>query len=164
MALQKPTPVLDVNTTLSHGRFSLEDAFDLRVQAIEIGNASEVLWGKLTDDHKNVLTQIVKRTLEVLHEHTDRYLPNIITGEPGDLIHIGINVLMSKIDEQVDIIASANEFEKDAAKRQMISELMGEIEPLTDDQFVEQIREYLGHGTQVPNSAVERLLDIIEES
>ncbi len=45
----------------------------------------------------------------------------------------------------------------------MIEELVGEAEPVTDEEFVDQVREYLNHGSQVPNKAIERLLDMIEK-
>lgn len=163
MSLSEAEPVMDINLSLARGKFSIDDAFDLRVKAIEIGNEAAVLWEGLSEGHRHVLSEIMKRTLEVMHENVALWLPNVITGGSGDMLTMTASVLMTKIDEQVDIINAANNFEKDAARRQMIEELVGEAEPVTDEQFVDQVREYLNHGSQVPNRAIERLLDMIEK-
>lgn len=155
---EKPEKVLTFEIDLAHGRFAMEDAFELRTHAIAVGNASEVIWNGISDQHKDVLTQICRRALEVLHANVERFLPNVITGAPGDMVNINIKVLLSKIEEQVEIIQSANEFERNAAKRQMIADLMGDIEPLTDEDFLEHVKQSLAHGVPVPNDAVERVL------
>lgn len=154
---------MEVRIELGHSKFDMDDAFDLRVKAIEIGKASEELWSGLTDQHKKVLTQIFKRTLEVMHVNTERFIPYILTGEPGDMIHINTQVVMSKIEEKVQIMNAVNEFERQAAKRQMIENLVGEFEPLEDEGFISSVRESLAHGVQIPNEAVQRLLQMYEE-
>lgn len=161
MVEKDPEKVMEVNIELAHGKFRMEDAFELRVKAIEIGKASEELWNNISDDHKAVLTQIFKRALEVMHENTDRFLPNIITGAPGDMVNITCQVLLSKIEEQVEIITQTNEFEREAAKQQMIAELISEVAPLTDEEFLGHVEESLQYGIALPNSAVKRLVDMI---
>lgn len=162
MVEKAPERVMDVHIELGHGKFKMDDAFELRVKAIEIGKASEKLWEGLTPEHKEVLSQIFRRSLEVLHENTERYLANIITGAPGDMINIGVQILMSKVEEQVDIIQAANEFEREAVKRQMIADLIGEMEPLTDEEFLDHVKESLQHGIHIPNDAVARTIEILE--
>ena len=161
MVEKSPEKVMDVNIELAHGKFRMEDAFELRVKAIEIGKASEELWSNISDEHKTVLTQIFKRALEVMHANTDRFLPNIITGAPGDMVNITCQVLLSKIEEQVEIIMQANEFEREAAKQQMIAELISDVNPLTDEEFLGHVRESLEHGIHIPNNAVERLVGML---
>jgi hypothetical protein len=163
---EKKTPekVVDVNIQLAHGKFKMEDAFELRAKAIEIGKTSEVLWNDLTPEHREVMTQIFKRSLEVLHANSDRFLPNIITGDPMDHIAISCQILFASIEEQVDIRQESNEFDRQAAKEQMIAELIEDWSPLDDNEFIEYVKSYLEHGTSVPNSAVDRLLQIVSET
>lgn len=160
MPLQEPEHVLDMQIELSHGKFALEDAFDLRMKAIQIGNASEALWSDISDEHRQILIQIFRRALEVMHSNVDKFLPNIVTKEGNDLLNMRVDILLSEIEEQVEIIVQANEFEREATRRAMIAELLGEIEPLPDDQFRDFVAESLKTGVHIPAHAVERLLDM----
>lgn len=155
-----PEQVMTITIEIGRGEFAMEDAFKLRQHAIEVGNASSALWGKLSDPHKDVLTKIYQRALEVMHQHVERYLPNIITGAPGDLININTKILLSKIEEEVEIIEAASAFGKEATKRQLIAELIADVEPLEDDQFLAHVVESLSHGVTIPNDAVKRVLEI----
>ena len=161
MALKDPDHVMDMTVQIARTDFQMDDAFDLRVKAIEIGNASEELWGDLSDEHKDVLTKIYRRSLEVMHENVEAFLPNVLTGGAGDMIYMTTQVLLSQIEEEVEIIVQANNFEQDAARRQMIADLLGEVTPLTDDQFVDFVIDCLKTGTFIPATAVDRLVGMI---
>jgi hypothetical protein len=160
MVKKTPEKVMDVNVQLAHGKFRMDDAFELRVKAIDLGKTSEVLWASLSDEYKEVLAQIFKRSLEVLHANTDRFLPNIISGDPGDLIEITCQVLFASIEEQADIRQEANDFERQAAKDQMIAELLEDTTPLSDEEFLDNVKTYLDYGVNVPNPAVQRLVEM----
>jgi len=160
---EPPKKVVDITIELSHGKFVMDNAFELRTHAVEVSKASEAIWGDMSKEHQEVVTQIFKRSLEVMHQKVDRYLPYVITGAPGDMIDISVKVLLSKIGEQVEIIKQANEFERDTAKREMIAAITGNLMSEDDEDFLDHMRASLKHGVQVPNEAVQRLMDMISQ-
>jgi len=154
--------VLTFEVELGHSKFEMKDAFDLRTEAIRVGKASNELWDKLSDNHRDVLTKIVRRGLEVFHGNVERFLPNVLTGDQGDFIDINMKVLLSKVEERVEIIEQASDFEQQAVIREMLAVISDELPELTDDEFVDHVRESLENGVNVPNSAVERMLELYD--
>lgn len=161
MTLKNPDHVMDINLKLGHQRINREDAFDLRTDAIEVGNASAKIWNDLSDRHKEVLKKVAMRSIEVLHDNIDSWLPNVLTGQSGDMVTIRNQILLSEIEEAVEIIESKSSFGRNAAKENMIAELVGKRTKISDEDFVAHVDESLDNGVHIPAHAVKRLVDII---
>ena len=93
---------MDVTINLSTSMFSADDAFDMRVEAIERGNVAEEVWGSLNESHQEILLDLVRQSLLVMFINADKFVPNVISEfEPG--LKVDLSILLSQIEEEVGV-------------------------------------------------------------
>ena len=119
-----------ITITINRDSFEMEDAFQLRQDAIDKGALSEELWATLTPEHQEVLTAIVGSSLSMLSANMDKWVPNCITGDGSDLVTVEMKILMSQIEENVEVIQKASPRHQ---AEQRVTDLEAELEAVRDE-------------------------------
>ena len=152
---------INIKVVLSKSKFSINEAFELREQRKKDAEQSLMKWGKMDQDHRDVLESIVKRTLASMHENSHQWLPHcLIEGEGGDQINVRMSILLSDIDAEVAMMVDATDFEIEATRRKILEKHRGRNK-MDDSEFMEYVETTLNMGKRLSVDETRRLIDLM---
>lgn len=162
MSSSDSSDTFEVLMKFKTGGFAIQDSSSLWTEREKQINDSEHIWRKYSDETRDVLLKIVRKSLESLHTIADQWLPQgLLNGPAGDKIVIQMEVLLTDIEAQVDMVEETTDFEVQSMVRQIMEVLEGGESHLSDEEFIEYARQAVSIGSRLSLSEAQRLLDLV---
>jgi hypothetical protein len=115
-----PNPdYVGLSLEFSLGKTTPKEIWESKGDWSGVMNASKEEWGKMADDQREAIINLVTGALERMHDRVEEWVPEGLVVTGGEFLDINLRVLFTDVDKAIDRNEQATSFQIDEAQTEV---------------------------------------------